>query len=219
MFNGQAEQDKFVCNILKHKTNGKFLEIGSNHPITINNSYILENTYNWKGIMIEYDKKWLHLYKKNRSNSIHIINDATKIDYKKLLLENNFPKNIDYLQIDLEPTNGSTINTLKKLDEQIMDNYKFAVITFEHDCKKILSHIPIVQETRTLSREIFKRRGYICVFEDIHNIKPKHVYEDWWVHPDLVDMNYVKLLIERNKNKYVFNETTGKSINWQDIEY
>lgn len=42
MFNGQAEQDKFVLNILKNKKKGFFLEIGSNHPIKINNSYILE---------------------------------------------------------------------------------------------------------------------------------------------------------------------------------
>ena len=56
MFNGQAGQDKFVINILKEKCNGFFLEIGSNDPIEINNSYILEKKYNWKGIMIEYDK-------------------------------------------------------------------------------------------------------------------------------------------------------------------
>jgi len=41
-YNGQAEQDKFVLNVMKHKQNGFFLEIGSNHPIHINNSYILE---------------------------------------------------------------------------------------------------------------------------------------------------------------------------------
>ena len=45
MFKGQAEQDKFVLNMLKNKKNGFFLEIGSNHPININNSYILEKNY------------------------------------------------------------------------------------------------------------------------------------------------------------------------------
>lgn len=56
-FNGQAEQDKFVLNILNNKKNGFFLELGSNHPIIINNTYVLEKEYNWKGIMVEYDKK------------------------------------------------------------------------------------------------------------------------------------------------------------------
>ena len=55
------------------------------------------------------------------------------IDYKNLFETNNVPLNIDYLQIDLEVTDGSTLTTLKKLDREIMDNYKFAIITFEHD--------------------------------------------------------------------------------------
>ena len=219
MFNGQAEQDKFVLNMLKNKKNGFFVEIGSNHPIDINNSYILENTYKWTGIMIEYREKWLNDYKKYRPNSIHIINDATLIDYKNLFETNNVPSNIDYLQIDLEPSNGSTLNTLKKLDNEVMDNYKFSTITFEHDCKEDLCHLPIVQQTRLESRKILIKRGYICVFEDIHNRLPKNVYEDWWINPEFIDINYVNMIKEKNKNKYVYNNITGQSINWQDIEY
>jgi len=159
MFKGQAQQDKFVLNILKNKKKGFFLEIGSNHPIKINNSYILENNYEWNGIMIEYSKKWLIYYKKYRPNSIHIINDATKIDYKKLFETNNVPLNIDYLQIDLEVKNGSTLNTLKKLNLEVMDKHKFATITFEHD----IYHTNYLN-TRLESRKIFEDRGYVRVF-------------------------------------------------------
>ena len=219
MFRGQSEQDKFVLNILKFKKKGFFVEIGSNHPILLNNSYILEHTYNWSGIMIEYDVGWKKFYNKIRPNSIPIMNDATKIDYKQSFEINKVPLNIDYLQIDVEPENGSTLTTLKNIDSQVMDKYKFAVITFEHDCKEGISHIPIVQQTRLESREILKKRGYICVFKDIHNIDPKYVYEDWWVHPELVDMDYVNLLMEKNKNKYEFNDITDTSINWKNIEY
>jgi hypothetical protein len=218
-FYGQAEQDKFVLNILKNKTNGYFLEIGSNHPININNTYTLEKNYNWKGIMVEYSTKWLNDYKKTRPNSIHIINDATKIDYNNLFETNNVPLNIDYLQIDLEPENGSTLKTLEILDNQVLDKYKFASITFEHDCKKSLYHLPIVHETRIKSREILKKRGYLCVFKDIHNKEPKYVFEDWYIHPNLVDMNLINNIIEKNKNKYVDNEITSKSIDWRNIEY
>ena len=45
-YKGQAEQDKYVLNVLKHKKNGYFLEIGSNHPININNTYVLETQFN-----------------------------------------------------------------------------------------------------------------------------------------------------------------------------
>ena len=213
-YNGQSEQDKFIINVLKGKQNGYFLELGSNDPININNTYLLEKQYNWKGIMIEYDSKFLPSYKDYRNNSIHIINDATMIDYKTLLDSNNMPLNFDYLQIDLEPCNGSTIKSLEKLNNEIFDKYKFATITFEHDI-----YSTNFGNTRLRSREIFTSRGYVCVFKDIHNIEPKYVYEDWYVHPELVDMKYIKELQDKNSNKYVFNSITQKSINWQSIEY
>lgn len=213
MFNGQAQQDKFVLNVLNFKKNGYFIEIGSNHPININNTYLLETTYNWKGIMIEYNPNFLELYKQHRKNSIHIINDATKIDYKSLFNENNVPKNIDYLQIDLEVNNGSTIETLKLLDNNILNNYNFATITFEHD----IYHTNF-GNTREVSREIFKKHNYVCVFEDVNNAG-ENPYEDWYVHPDLVNMNYINQLKELNHKKYTNHPITGKTINWQDIIY
>ncbi len=210
---GQAEQDKFVLNVLKGKTNGYFLEIGSNHPININNSYLLETKYNWKGIMVEYDPAFLPLYKEHRPNSTHIINDATQVNYKNVFENVQMPFTVDYLQIDLEADNGSTINTLLKLDNEIFDTYKFATVTFEHD----FYHTNFAN-TRLTSRNIFEKRGYIRVFSDINNqgINP---YEDWYVHPDLVDMNYVNSLIELNKNNFVNHPSTGKTINWEDIQY
>ena len=210
---GQAEQDKFVLKVLKEKKNGYFLEIGSNEPIHINNSYLLETKYDWKGIMVEYDSKFLPLYNEHRQNSIHVINDATTVDYKTIFEINNMPLHFDYLQIDLEADNGSTIKTLQKLDNEIFDTYKFATVTFEHD----IYHNNF-DNTRLKSRDIFKKRGYICVFEDINN-QGLHPYEDWYVHPDLVDMDYVNNLIENNKNNYVNHDITEKTINWQDIQY
>lgn len=214
MFNGQAEQDKFVLNILKEKYNGYFVEIGSNHPVNISNTYLLESKYNWKGVMVEYEESFLPLYKEFRPNSIHVIQDATKVDYKRVFEVNNMPSTIDYLQIDLEAYNGSTLETLVKLDNTIFDNYKFACVTFEHD----IYHTNF-GNTREESRKIFKNRGYVCVFEDIHNKEPRYVYEDWYVHPDLVDMNYVNRLMDINTKNYENNSITQKSINWQHIEY
>jgi hypothetical protein len=213
MYLGQAEQDKFVLNVLNNKKNGYFLEIGSNHPIDINNSYLLETNYDWKGIMVEYESKFLSLYEQHRPNSIHVINDATKVDYKNVFEKNNMPLTFDYLQIDLDANNGSTLKTLQKLDNEIFDTYKFATVTFEHD----IYHTNFAN-TRLESRNIFAKRGYICVFEDINNggINP---FEDWYVHPDLVDMNYVNNLIENNKTYYVNHSITKKTINWQDIQY
>lgn len=213
MYLGQAQQDKFVIKVLKAKKYGYFIEIGSNDPIIINNTYLLENQYNWKGIMIEYNESYLPQYKIKRPNSLHIINDARKINYIELFEKNNVPKNIDYLQIDLEANNGSTIETLEKLNKEVFDTYKFATITFEHD----IYHTNY-GNTRLRSREILKNRGYICVFNDINN-QGCNPYEDWYVHPDLVDMDYINQLISNNKDYYINHPLTGKTINWQDLKY
>ncbi len=214
MYNGQAQQDKFVLNVLKEKRNGYFVEIGSNDTIEIHNTYLLESKYGWKGIMVDYEDKYLPLYKIHRPNSIHIINDATKINYRELFETAAFPSNLDYLQIDLEATNNSTIDTLIKMDKEVFDKYKFATITFEHDIYQ-----SYMNKTRPLSREIFEKRGYVRVFSDIHNHDILYPYEDWYVHPDLVDMDYINRLVKINEKHYRNHSLTGKSIDWYDIEY
>lgn len=214
MYFGQAQQDKFVLNVLKQKRNGFFVEIGSNHPITINNTYLLESQYDWKGILIEYQSLFLPLYKEHRPNSVHVINNATQIDYKTLFETSNAPKSIDYLQIDLEANNGSTIQTLEKLDLDIFDTYTFATVTFEHD----IYHTNF-GNTREKSREIFAKRGYVSVFQDVDNmgINP---YEDWYVHPTLVDMEYIENLKSKNLKNYKDSTVASiRSINWEIIEY
>ena len=214
MFNGQAEQDKFVLVMLNNKKNGFFLELGSQHPIGNNNTYILEKEYNWNGIMVEYDSYWLNTYKIHRPNSIHVIDDAQSIDYNSLLKRNNVPKNIDYLQIDLDVDNSSTLNTLFKIDEQLFNEYKFATVTFEHDIYSSDNENDIWGITRKRSREIFKNRGYVLVFPDVqlpsdtsYRGKQCGAFEDWYVHPDLVDIELI--------NKY----KTDKSLFFKNIPY
>jgi hypothetical protein len=192
-YNGQIAQDYFVSKVLKGKRDGVFIEIGSNSPISINNTYNLEKLYNWRGLMVEYDINFLEEYKRTRPNSFYIMNDATKINYESVLTQLNFPNNIDYLQIDLEVDNRSTLTTLEIFDRDVFPKRKFAVVTFEHDIYR-----GDYFNTRQLSREIFKKHGYYCVYPDIGSPTlqgdggPAYHFEDWYVHPDLVDMDYIK---------------------------
>jgi hypothetical protein len=188
-FNGDAYQDMFVIKANNYKNNGYFVEIGSAWPKRTNNSYILEKYFDWKGIMIEYDNRYLESYKLERPNSIHVMNDATEIDYLKLFEENNVPLNVDYLQIDLEVDNESTLKVIKLFDKYIFDKYKFATITFEHDFYR-----GDFYNTRYISRQILHKRGYVLLFPDIGlGIDTEFgSFEDWWIHPDLVDENFIK---------------------------
>jgi hypothetical protein len=220
-FNGQARQDEFVVNMTNRKKNGFFLEIGSMDPVKINNSYILEKEYGWTGIMVEYDKKWLSHYKEKRPNSIHVMEDATKIDYKTLFEENNVPLNSDYLQIDLEVNDGGTLRTLNKLKKDVLGKYKFATITFEHD----IYHTNFLN-TRFESRKIFEDLGYLRIFSDVNSVGGSCPFEDWYIHPELVDLEYVFYLLEKNVNNYKnikqrkFKDSpVDKTICCKNIEY
>jgi hypothetical protein len=196
MFLGQSKQDEFVIKMLNFKKNGYFLEIGSNDPININNTYKLEKEYLWEGIMVEYDKKFEHLYKNHRT-SHYIIQDATRINYEDLFIKYNFPKIVDYLQIDLEVSNGSTLQTLELLDKTIMKNYTFNVVTFEHDI-----YAGDYFNTRNKSREIFSRNNYILLFGDVKN--QGNPYEDWYVHSSFSNKELVDKI--KNNNSLEFSQ-------------
>ena len=216
----QSKQDLFVLNMCKFKTNGYFIELGANDAYEGSNTYLLEKGYEWKGIMIEMDNKYVQSYEKERPNSIYVIDDATKIDYIQLFNKYNVPKNIDYLQIDLEPVNRSTIDVLEYFDKHIFDKYKFATITFEHDIYHIKKnefenthHVFIY--TKNKSREILEKHGYIRVFSDVSDDDCNgfmYPYEDWYIHPDLVDVNLVNDVINKNKNNYFYDKDNDMKI-------
>ena len=63
-----------MLDVLKNKTNGTFVEIGSNHPIAGNNTYLMESKFNWKGLMIEYDRSFEQLYKDLKNEKYDPIN-------------------------------------------------------------------------------------------------------------------------------------------------
>ena len=184
----QSGQDLFVLSATNNKQNGYFLEIGSNHSSYNNNSFLLETQYKWKGLMVEYDKSFETSYKTLRSNSIYVINDARLVNYREILDSNNFPANMDYLQIDLDVDNKSTLDTLRLLEETVFDKYKFATITFEHDI-----YSGNFFDTREISRNIFEKRGYVLAFPDVTVYwNGKHQpFEDWYIHPDLVSNTFI----------------------------
>ena len=140
--------------------------------------------------MVEYDSSFESLYKQHRPNSLYEIKDARSVNYRSIL-DANFPTNIDYLQIDLDVNNKSTLDTLVILNNTVFDKYKFASVTFEHDI-----YTGNFFDTQESSRKIFNERGYVLVFENVSvfwesGFKP---FEDWYVHPDLVDMDYINTI-------------------------
>lgn len=185
-------QDIFVLTMTNGMKNGSFLEIGCNHPINYNNTFILEKYFNWSGIAIDFYDDFRPSWVEHRPNSIFRAMDATRIDYESLIMS-SYPGMtiIDYLQLDIEPS----LNTLKALKRIPLNKYKFRTITYETDFYNEGDF------ARNESRKIFIEAGYELVVGDVytHYYGGGHPYEDWWVHPDLVDRNIIELIKEKGQ--------------------
>jgi hypothetical protein len=93
----EAFQDILVLTLLGGKRDGYYLEIGAGFPFYGNNTYLLEQYFNWKGVSIDINRESIERYFQDRNNHA-IVKDATQVDYKKLLTDIAAPNIIDYLQ-------------------------------------------------------------------------------------------------------------------------
>lgn len=176
----QVWQDIFVLTILQGKRNGTYLEIGAENPDYINNTYLLTTQFDWKGVSLDCVENHQRSWAEQRPESKFILCDALTVDYKKILDDNyNGQKVIDFLQCDIEPS-FNTFTALKRIPH---DEYRFRVITFETDLYTG-GQSPRIREE---SREFLSNLGYEMIVGDVL-VDGGNPYEDWWVAPELVDM-------------------------------
>ena len=175
----QSMQDMFVLSMLDGKRNGIYVEIGADQPRVISNTYLLEKDFDWSGISFELDADKVAFFNTIRKNKC-LCEDATLYDYKSLFQKSNYPKQIDYLQLDIDPAEG-TLRALKALP---LDDYRFSVITYETD---VYSSGADIQDEQI---EILESHGYQLVAK---NVKCEgNPYEDWWIDPAIVSENIWK---------------------------
>ena len=178
----QIYQDMFVLSMTNGKKEGTYLEIGAGYPKKGNNTFLLEKEFDWKGVSIDINPKSKELFDKIRKNKCICV-DATSIDYNKFFLEHYDSTSIDYLQLDCDPANI----TFKILEKIPFDTYKFGVITYEHDF-----YNDPTGSYREKSRVFLKAKGYKLICGNISPLKDKYPFEDWWIHPELIDENIWK---------------------------
>lgn len=180
----EAFQDIFVLSLLNGKKNGTYLEIGAGHPIHGNNTFLLESVFDWSGAALDIDQNFVNSYNDIRKNKC-FCKDAKLINYNKFLPGLGFSKTIDYLQIDCEPVE----DTYQVLLTLPFDNYKFSIITYEHDY-----YCDATKSFQQKSTQYLESYGYVKV---LNNISPDNhrSYEDWWIHPEIIEPeNYEKLM-------------------------
>ena len=193
----QIYQDMFVLSMHNGKYNGIYLEIGSGDPIYGNNTYLLETNFDWNGISIDINKNFCNDFKSKRKNECVNIN-ALEYDYNNIL--NTYGNIIDYLQLDCDPPN-ITYSILLKIP---FDKIKFGVITYEHDY-----YNDKTKSYRKKSRDYLNSKGYKLIVGNISPDKNNNPFEDWWIHPDIIEESIWKQFIYKdieyiNGEEYMF---------------
>jgi len=185
-----TQQEKFVIDILKGKKNGYYVELGAAHYSNGNNTFLLEQEYDWNGVSFEIIDSMRDEFNANRKNKC--MSDALVFNYIKYFEENNFPKQIDFLQLDIDagydmtgrPV-GNSHWTLHGLMAVPLNTYRFTLITFEHDADMYWRNIAI----RDAQREILDSFGYALVHRSYH--------EDWWVDPKVIQHGEFRKYLHR----------------------
>lgn len=179
---------KFVIDLLNKKNNtdkysGYYVELGAFHSLNGNNTYHLEKDYGWKGVAFDVVPEFVEEYNSNRDNPC-ILHDALTFDYLTYFKENNYPTQIDFLQVDVDagyndlgdPV-GNPAQTFLALIALPLNTYRFSVITFEHDALMYHQNIDMREAQRVLLTSL----GYKLVV--------RSNYEDWWVDPKVIPLS------------------------------
>ncbi len=183
----QTFQDLFVISVLDGKREGSFLDLGCSYPVAINNTYLLENNFEWTGVSIDIDPNRTSTWESSRTSQV-ITFDAGKIDYNEFLKQ--FETNhIDYLSIDVDniPATYHIINDIN------FNEYEFSVITFEHDLYARGSDL------KDHMKEIMNKNNYVLCAENVCCCSHQDPFEDWYINPKYINENYWKKYQSMNK--------------------
>lgn len=134
--------------------NGYYIEIGAGNYKNQSNTYLLEKEYGWKGVSLDIGLELVEDFNNNRSN-ICLNANALEFNWAKYLEENNFPKIIDFLSIDIDAVTHDYANLLAFLNLPVLQ-YKFQIILIEHNAD--LHHK--FEKLKNLQRDILTALGY-----------------------------------------------------------
>jgi hypothetical protein len=181
VWNEISAQEEFVLELLENKKGGHYVELGAFHSKNGSNTNKLENEFDWKGVSFEIKEELRKEFNENRSNPC--MGDALDFNYISYFEENLFPKQIDYLQVDIDSgyklngrPDGNAYTSLHGLLAVPLNSYRFTVITFEHDANMYWRNVAM----RDVQREILDSLGYSIVV--------RTESEDWWVDPNVIDL-------------------------------
>lgn len=182
-FYSDAKQDQFAANILKFKRDGYCVDIGSCHSVISNNTYYFQGL-DWTSISIEIERGYNESYS-TRTNGVHLNKNAIEVNYKETFEEYEFPKSIDYLSLDVDTISLDVLRILP------LDEYRFKVITIEHD------GYLYGDKYREQQRNLLNSYGYLLLCSNVYVEQSGYEgkecpFEDWWIDPSEFDSDLIE---------------------------
>ena len=203
-FNGV---DLIIDYIFKNKKNGFYLDIGAQHPVSNNNTFILFQK-GWEGINIDLDKKNIDLFNIAIPNDLNLnlaISDSEE-EVDLFFYHDSSP--INTLNKNVSDFQKAKVKEIKKIETKILNN-----VLYDLDFQNQIDYMNIDvegNEDKVLNGfDIKKYKPYVISIEyldlnmkklefknnDINNILNSNLYKYFiqnnyhfvnWLHGDLI---------------------------------
>ena len=228
-------QDIFVLSCLNGKRGGKFLDLGCQHPIHHNRTYLLENKFGWEGVSITPQRTRTPCPWSIRT-SLALVKDCTLItptqfDFvistivkgagtkeawdhcptatKAAVIQNS----IDLVKgkapehIDYLSISLSPASaTMQCLYSVPFDRVAFSIITYTHDSSKSSWPDKFGSISSDMSRNVIESYGYKRICSNVAS--GENFVEDWYYNPEFVSYERIRSLESEGKewNEIIFLE-------------
>ena len=201
--------DLIIERIFKKKDKGIFIDVGCNHPIKYNNTYLLYKK-GWSGINIDLDNESINQFNKLRKRDINIQTLITSYDneekelffYHDRSAINTISKDLansrEKKYKDIRKLKGKSLNTIienskfknSKIDLLSIDieNYEYeALKDFNFKKYNIDMIVTEITDTNIKNLEIFNFSLKNIVNTDLYKLLIKNNYKLVnWVNADLI---------------------------------
>jgi FkbM family methyltransferase len=208
----QIGQDVFALYSLNWKKGGYFLDFGATNGINLSNTYLLEKSFGWEGILAEPAKVWHEDLKANRTASIDF--DCVWSKSGELVNFTVAPK-AEYSTISSFTQRNAHSSSQKKGETYLVKTISLNDLLKKHSAPKKIDYLSIDTEGSELDilrafdfdqyaisvvtcehnfscqrseiYELLTFHGFVRVFEGFSR------WDDWYIHPDNIAVNNANL--------------------------
>jgi hypothetical protein len=199
--------DLIIERIFKNKKNGIYIDVGCNHPIKYNNTYLLYKK-GWSGINIDLDQKSIDQFNKLRSRDINIKTLVTSFDNEEKDLYFYHERSaINTISKELAISRNNQYKEKKKIKGRSLNNI-IENSNFKNSKIDLLSIDIENYEYEALKNFNFEKYNIDIIVTEITdtNIKDLEIYN--LSLENIINTNLYKLLIKKNY----------KLINWVNAD-